>query len=71
VLPDVRPDFDTNYFTFYSGFGSQYEWLSLSDGLKEAKENGKPVMVLIHKSWCGACKGNEAYFFTSNFISLQ
>jgi len=48
-------------FLFCVGFGSQYDWLSLDDGLKEAKDNGKPVMVLIHKSWCGACKGNKIY----------
>ena len=39
------------------GFGSQYKWSSsLAAAHAEAKEQNKPLMVLISKSWCGACK---------------
>lgn len=38
------------------GFGDSYEWLSLTDGLKQVEETGKEGVILFHKSWCGACK---------------
>jgi hypothetical protein len=38
------------------GFGDNYDWKSLDAGIAEAEASGKPAMVVIHKSWCGACK---------------
>ena len=37
------------------GFGDQYQWKSMKEGLPLVKA-GKPGMLVIHKSWCGACK---------------
>ncbi|XP_063225887.1 thioredoxin domain-containing protein 12-like [Bacillus rossius redtenbacheri] len=47
------------------GFGNQFDWLSLSDGLQIAKSDNKPLMLLIHKSWCGACKALKPQFASS------
>lgn len=38
------------------GFGDHYLWHSLEVGKRTAREQQKPLMVIIHKSWCGACK---------------
>ena len=38
-------------------FGNQIAWRSLKDGMKEMEESHKPGIVIIFKSWCGACKG--------------
>jgi protein-disulfide reductase (glutathione) len=38
------------------GFGDQYHWYTIREGLKKIKETGRPGMVVLHKSWCGACK---------------
>jgi len=38
------------------GFGEKVKWVSFTDGIAEAEASGKPAMVVIHKSWCGACK---------------
>lgn len=39
-----------------NGFGEQYKWsLDLESALREGRETGKPVVVIIHKSWCPHC----------------
>ena len=38
------------------GFGDNVDWVSYEVGLEQAKETGKPMMILLHKAWCGACK---------------
>ncbi|KAK9507720.1 hypothetical protein O3M35_007511 [Rhynocoris fuscipes] len=38
------------------GLGTHIKWVPLDVGLKEAKERGRPIMVVIHKSGCNACK---------------
>jgi len=44
-----------------AGFGEQYIWFGLEEGLEAAKNSNKPLMLIIHKTWCGACKGS-VYF---------
>merc|ERR1712110_448644 len=49
-------------FANSNGWNDDINWLTL-DGAKEAAaENKKPIMLIIHKSWCGACKALKPKF---------
>eukprot|EP00794_Sanderia_malayensis_P005502 gene5502-6187_t len=39
-----------------NGFGKDYAWLDYADGLAEAKNTGKPIMMIIHQDWCSSCQ---------------
>lgn len=41
-----------------TAFGSAYEWLPHREGVQLAMRTGKPIMYLVHKSWCGACRAS-------------
>eukprot|EP01062_Namystynia_karyoxenos_P067285 TRINITY_DN61197_c0_g1_i1.p1 TRINITY_DN61197_c0_g1~~TRINITY_DN61197_c0_g1_i1.p1 ORF type:complete len:226 (+),score=72.61 TRINITY_DN61197_c0_g1_i1:82-678(+) len=38
------------------GFGKYYDWHQLDTGLASARETGKPIMLVMHKSWCQMCR---------------
>eukprot|EP01100_Stratorugosa_tubuloviscum_P012684 TRINITY_DN611_c0_g2_i1.p1 TRINITY_DN611_c0_g2~~TRINITY_DN611_c0_g2_i1.p1 ORF type:complete len:168 (+),score=67.08 TRINITY_DN611_c0_g2_i1:135-638(+) len=49
------------------GFNDNIEWLNSFEEAKIiAKETNKPIMVLIQRSWCGACKSLKNVFKNSN-----
>ncbi|XP_021938575.1 thioredoxin domain-containing protein 12-like isoform X2 [Zootermopsis nevadensis] len=52
------------------GFGEQYNWFSLKEGLERARNNNKPLMLIIHKTWCGACKALKSQFSASKEIEV-
>jgi len=39
-----------------NGLGTSIAWVSLKEGLNQALEEDKHLVLIIHKSWCGACK---------------
>ncbi|ODN04447.1 Thioredoxin domain-containing protein 12 [Orchesella cincta] len=55
--------------TLDNGLGKHIPWSRLDDGLAAAKDEGKPLMLIIHKSWCGACKSLKPKFRDSQKIA--
>lgn len=50
------------------GFGDDFQWHSVEAGLKALKGGEKWGMMVIHKSWCGACKRLGPEFAKSEAI---
>ncbi|XP_067003197.2 thioredoxin domain-containing protein 12 [Anabrus simplex] len=50
------------------GFGRHFQWLDLEKGLEVAKTTRKPLMLIIHKSWCDSCKALKPKFSASDEI---
>ena len=51
-----------------NGLGDHIDWQIWQDGLSLAKETGKPLMLILHKSWCPACKSLKPKFAGSEEI---
>ncbi|ESO89682.1 hypothetical protein LOTGIDRAFT_234262 [Lottia gigantea] len=50
------------------GWNDKIDWVKLEDGLKISQTEQKPLMIVIHKSWCGACKALMPKFAESKEI---
>ncbi|EYC24547.1 hypothetical protein Y032_0013g1964 [Ancylostoma ceylanicum] len=51
--------------THASGFPSVIDWVEWDQAIGVAKDLNKPIFFLIHKTWCGACKGLKREFGNS------
>ena len=51
------------------GFGDAISWFSFDDGLRAAEAQAMPALVVIHKSWCGACRSLGPAFAASAEIT--
>ncbi|KXJ18963.1 thioredoxin domain-containing protein 12 [Exaiptasia diaphana] len=51
------------------GWGDHIDWKTLEEGKLEAQNSRKPMMIVVHKSWCGACKALKPRFSTSSEIA--
>ncbi|KAK6021575.1 hypothetical protein OSTOST_12751, partial [Ostertagia ostertagi] len=39
-----------------NGFRTEIDWVEWDKAIGVAKDLNKPIFLLIHKTWCGACK---------------
>ena len=53
-----------------NGLGDHIDWQTWQDGISLAKETGKPLMIVLHKSWCPACKSLKPKFAASEEIDV-
>ena len=44
------------------GWNEDIAWRGLEEGLREAKDAGMPVMMVVHTSWCSRCKALKRAF---------
>jgi len=51
------------------GWGDNINWIDLEAGIEVAKEEKKPLMLLIHKTWCGACQTLKGKFAKAKMIA--
>jgi len=52
-----------------NGWNENIDWAADIDSFQaKIKESGKPGMMIIHKSWCGACKSLKPKFIASKAI---
>lgn len=52
-------------------FGTNLKWeTSLEAGLKKIKTTRRPGMLIVHRSWCGACRGLKPKFEASKDIEM-
>jgi len=51
------------------GWGKNIKWVSLKEGQRLSKELNKPAMIVIHKTWCRACKALKPRFAANNEIT--
>ncbi|GFO48093.1 thioredoxin domain-containing protein 12 [Plakobranchus ocellatus] len=52
-------------------WGKNIHWVSFKEGQRIAREQKKPAMVVIHKSWCRACKALRPRFANSSEIEAM
>ena len=59
----------TVHGSYSNGWGEGINWeASLESGIVRASAEEKVVMVVISKSWCGACKALKPTFAASKEI---
>ncbi|KAK7501043.1 hypothetical protein BaRGS_00007528 [Batillaria attramentaria] len=47
------------------GWGDEIDWMPLDKAWEKSQEEKKVLMLVIHKTWCGACKALKPKFAES------
>uniref|UniRef100_A0A914I6F6 Thioredoxin domain-containing protein 12 n=1 Tax=Globodera rostochiensis TaxID=31243 RepID=A0A914I6F6_GLORO len=48
------------------GFGMDIDWVPWPQAVSVALDLNRPIFLLVHKSWCGACQALKKSFSTSS-----
>lgn len=54
-----------------NGFGDDIAWRGLSEGFTEAASLGRPIMLVVHASWCSQCKALRPAFADPALVALS
>lgn len=54
-----------------NGFGDNIAWRGLDEGLDEAKKLTRPLMLVVHASWCSQCRALKPEFGDSELKELS
>jgi protein-disulfide reductase (glutathione) len=54
-----------------NGYNDAIAWRALDEGLAEARSLGRPLMLLVHASWCGKCKALKPRFADDDIAALS
>lgn len=47
---------------------AQIKWVSYADGLKAAKESGKPICLIFYTTWCPHCANYSRVFYDPQVV---
>lgn len=53
-----------------NGYGDKIAWRGLSEGFTEAAAQGRPIMLVVHASWCPRCKALQPVFFDPTLVDV-
>lgn len=53
------------------GFNDAIAWRHLDEGLAEAKNEGRPLMLVVHASWCSRCQELKPAFSDARLAELS
>lgn len=53
------------------GFNDAIAWRTLEEGLAEAKADHRPLMLVVHASWCSRCKELKPKFTEPRIAELS
>ncbi|MDC0717735.1 thioredoxin family protein [Nannocystis bainbridge] len=53
-----------------NGFGDAIAWRGLDEGFREAASEGRPIMLVVHASWCSQCKALRPAFSDPALVAL-
>lgn len=54
-----------------NGFGDAIAWRGLDEGLAEARQLARPLMLVVHASWCSQCRALKPEFGDDELESLS
>lgn len=62
-----------------NGWGDDIAWRGFDEGMSESIETGRPLMMVVHTSWCTKCKALKKKFrsdmelqeLTENFVMIN
>lgn len=51
--------------------GANIQWLGYDEGVEQAALSGKPIMLVLHTEYCGACQDYAEVFFDADVVRLS
>uniref|UniRef100_A0A7E4WDT0 Thioredoxin domain-containing protein n=1 Tax=Panagrellus redivivus TaxID=6233 RepID=A0A7E4WDT0_PANRE len=63
ATPDIKAMYEN---PLSHGYGDDIAWVKWEDAIETALELNKPIFLLVHKTWCHACKALKKTMQQSN-----